>query len=240
MKDKFEEEKEHFEILLENYDSKYNSWKIIKPLQDPPDLIIEKENNFIAIEHTRLHINNKRPQEIEWVNLMKDCQKEVNEYGFSGYVIRIEPNGDNLLRKKRRSIVKSKILDLIQKYHERLGTEKSLVIPNSLPEVNTIKVFRRQTELSIINFGSRNYFTSDLKCSKKIKKIVETKSEKIKNIDFDQFNEIWLLIVLEGKIYSNSPELSNTKILSKKDNKFHRIFLLHLEEKWAQEIENNE
>jgi len=233
--EKFNQEKEHLEVLLKQID--YQDWKITKPPSDPPDLIIKKKHDTLAIEHTRLYINNTKAQETEWKNLMLYCQKSIEEIGIANYIVRITPNDECALTKNRRSYIRMEIIKIILENIESVGTEKVLIALNPFPEIKTIKAFKR-TGHFLISFDSREWWSNAAVTTNKLIEIVRSKSEKITDIDVQEFRQVWLLVVLEGQIFSDSPKLNRTDIIPNGLNKFDRIFMLHLEDEWFQEIKN--
>lgn len=200
-------------------------------------LILTIKSELLAIEHTRLHINNSKAQEAEWKRLMISCQNKMQERGLLDYIIRIKPNNKFGLTKNRKTLIAKELNKIILGEINRVNHEKITIADNPFPEITSVKAFKR-TGPFLITFDSREWWSNATITAKLLIDIIRKKSNRIAKIDTTNYGQTWLLVVLEGEIFSDSPKLDKTKIIPAHLNKFDKIFLLHLGEKWFQEIKN--
>lgn len=235
MNQKFSTEKPHLEQLLNLMSEK--KFKITPPMIDPPDLCLKLNKKKIGVEHTRLFTNSLKGHEIEIQKLLTDCRVSMARNISTDIMIRIKPNYKIPLTKKRRLLITPLLVEEVLSKIHTIQDRKSKILENPFPEILHVAGYKRPGILKWTTDSSIR-FTGELKDDEIIRPISKKAQiiSKIKSHDFDSF---WLLVVVEGMTYSDCAGYKNNGISIDGLNPFEKVFLLHEDDNWYEEIKIN-
>lgn len=228
----YESEKPHLEQLLDLMGEKEGT--ISPPSLEPPDLCLKLYGRTIGVEHTRLIVNSLKSREKEMSELLDDCKTLMSINYENDIMIRVNPNPKIPLTKKRRKELVPLLVEQVISKVEQLGNKKSKILVNPCPEIIHIAGYRRPGVLKWTTDSSVRY-TRELKDEQIIEPITK-KANRISKINSTDFDSFWLLVVVEGMVYSDCTGYKNNGISLEVENPFEKVLLLHEEDNWYKEI----
>ena len=228
----YESEKPHLEQLLELMGEKEGT--ISPPSSDPPDLCLQLHGKTIGVEHTRLVVNSLKSQDKEIRQLLSECKTLMSKSYPNDIMIRVEPNSKVPITRKRREKLIPLLVEQVISNVELLENKKSKILIAPCPEIIHIAGYRRPGVLKWTTDSSQR-LTGELR-DKQILEPITKKASKISKINPTDFDCFWLLIVVEGTVYSDCTGYKNNGISLDVENPFEKVLLLHEEDNWYQEI----
>lgn len=213
------------------------SYKSFKPVEkDPPDFILITNNKKqIGIEHSRLIVNDgtKIRSEYETKDQIIKLAQNIHEIsGLPPTNVYFEFRGGLSIKKGDFNKAAQALFSIISKYIPELADKKSVEIKISneaLPDyINEIKIKRYKGNTKslwqrkgIIWSGSMPLKTLVEKIESKNKRLIETGY-------FKNFDETWLLLVFEGREWSEFATYRPDNFNLNDEWKFDRIYVFGL------------
>lgn len=232
MNQHYESEKPHLEQLLNLMGEK--ECPISQPDSDPPDLCLKLHGKTIGVEHTRLIKNSLKSQDEEIRGLLNECKTLMSISYPNDIMIRVEPNSKIPLNKKRQKELVPLLVEQVISKVEQLENKKSKILVDPCPEIIHIAGYRRPGVLKWTTDSSHRW-TGELK-DEQILEPITKKASKISKINSTDFDCFWLLVVVEGMVYSDCAGYKNNGISLEVENPFEKVLLLHENDNWYQEI----
>lgn len=228
----YEIEKPHLEQLLNLMGEKGGI--ITEPDSEPPDLCLKLNGKTIGIEHTRLVMNSLKSQDKEIRQLLGECKTLMSKSYPNDIMIRVEPNSKvPITRDRRKKLIPLLVEQVISKV-EHLENKKSKILIAPCPEIIHIVGYRRPGVLKWTTDSSQRLI-GELK-DKQILEPITKKASKVSKKNSTGFDCFWLLIVVEGTVYSDCAGYKNNGISLEVENPFEKVLLLHEADNWYQEI----
>lgn len=242
MSDKFEKEKRVTDAFLKS--KGVIQYELIKPENDPPDIIAQIASTLVGIEVTA--ILSSKPTKIlenDFHNVFTRVEEQLIKSGISNLVIRIEP--EKIKQEKDIYINRDRCVEVIVntclKKLDQIGFNRTELANNPTPGIKKITAFKLDDERIIITFDGRGQTFGPLR-DKRIESVIEDKIIKLNKSrqrtpkQHSIIRENWLLMTVEGTFYANYSGVHDSQVSIKMENCFDKIFVYHEARNWIVEI----
>jgi len=229
----FEEESQYLESLLQLMHEE--EYEIKEPENDPPDLVLRLKGEVIGVEHVLWHkkgvrkngrgeFSFKQPESAIQLLLTK-CQELTDDQSIKDLIVRVKPSSYRSFGKRAVARIAKELTESVQNQLLEIGKNRTLIRHLPFDEIEGVYAYRRPGEAKWTT-DSRSMWHREVSPND-LQQLYDSKSKKMMRIDLRarKLDRLWLLISIEGKPWSNTPQISEMKISKSDESLIERVFV---------------
>lgn len=208
---------------------------LIPNTEDPPDLLLNLNDKQIGIEHTMVPVKNGEKLNSEYKTFDKVISEAQSLYEQDdlppNYVV-INFKSPISTRKNKKDKTVKDLLDLVSQYTPELGGNEyveNFVPSDELPYfTDRIKISRHVKYTNSLWQRPGLVWSGAISNSDIIPRINNKNERLIKTQYYRNFDEVWLLLVVEGKEWSDFATLKPDSFVVSEEWRFDKIYICQM------------